>query len=34
MNVVPTIAIRTGGHVLTAEQPLPADLRDALAVIT
>jgi transposase len=29
-----TIAIRTGGHVLTAEQPLPADLRDALAVIT
>jgi transposase len=29
-----TIAIRTGGHVLSAEEPLPADLRDALAVIT
>lgn len=29
-----TINIRAGGHVLTAEEPLPADLRDALAVIT
>ena len=29
-----TIAIRTGAHILTAEEPLPADLRDALAVIT
>jgi transposase len=29
-----TIAIRTGGHVLTAEDPLRSDLRDALAVIT
>jgi hypothetical protein len=29
-----TIAIRAGQHVLTAEDPLPADLRDALAVIT
>jgi Transposase DDE domain len=29
-----TIAIRAGGHVLTAEEPLPEDLRNALAVIT
>ncbi len=29
-----TINIRAGGHTLTAEEPLPADLRDALAVIT
>jgi Transposase DDE domain len=29
-----TIAIRTGGHVLTAEEPLPPELRHALAVIT
>jgi DDE family transposase len=29
-----TIAIRAGDHVLTAEEPLPAELRDALAVIT
>ena len=29
-----TIAIRTGGHILTAEEPLPHELRDALAVIT
>ena len=29
-----TIAIRAGEHVLTAEDPLPTDLRDALAVIT
>jgi len=29
-----TITIRTGAHVLTAEEPLPTDLRDALAVIT
>jgi Transposase DDE domain len=29
-----TIAIRAGEHVLTAEEPLPNDLRDALAVIT
>jgi hypothetical protein len=29
-----TIAIRAGGHVLTAEEPLPNDLRDALAQIT
>ena len=29
-----TIAIRAGEHVLTAEEPLPTDLRDALAVIT
>ena len=29
-----TIGIRVGGHVLTAEDPLPADLRDALAVST
>jgi hypothetical protein len=28
------IDIRAGAHVLTAEDPLPADLRDALAVIT
>jgi transposase len=29
-----TIAIRVGGQVVTAEEPLPADLRDALAQIT
>jgi hypothetical protein len=29
-----TIAIRAGAHVLTAEEPLPPELRDALAVIT
>lgn len=29
-----TIAIRAGSHILTAEEPLPADLRDALAMIT
>lgn len=29
-----TINIRAGGNVLTAEEPLPADLRDALALIT
>jgi hypothetical protein len=29
-----TIAIRAGEHILTAEEPLPTDLRDALAVIT
>jgi hypothetical protein len=29
-----TIAIRTGEHTLTAEEPLPDDLRDALAQIT
>ena len=29
-----TIAIRAGDHVLTAEEPLPRDLRDALAQIT
>lgn len=29
-----TIQIRAGQHVLTAEDPLPADLRDALAQIT
>jgi transposase len=29
-----TVAIRAGGHVLTAEEPLPTDLRDALALIT
>jgi hypothetical protein len=29
-----TVAIRAGGHVLTAEEPLPNDLRDALALIT
>ena len=29
-----TIAIRAGEHVLTAEEPLPNDLRDALAQIT
>ena len=28
-----TIAIRAGEHVLTAEEPLPNDLRDALAQI-
>ncbi len=29
-----TINIRTGQHILTAEDPLPADLRDTLAAIT
>jgi hypothetical protein len=29
-----TIAIRAGDHVLTAEEPLPNELRDALALIT
>jgi hypothetical protein len=29
-----TIAIRAGGHLLTAEEPLPPELRDALALIT
>jgi hypothetical protein len=29
-----TIAIRAGDHILTAEEPLPNDLRDALAQIT
>jgi hypothetical protein len=29
-----TIAIRAGDHVLAAEEPLPNDLRDALALIT
>jgi len=29
-----TIAIRAGEHVLTAEEPLPTDLRDALTLIT
>jgi hypothetical protein len=29
-----TIQIRTGQHLLTAEDPLPPDLRDALALIT
>jgi len=29
-----TADIRAGGHVLTAEEPLPAELRDALAAIT
>jgi len=29
-----TVNIRAGQHVLTAEEPLPADLRDALAQIT
>jgi transposase len=29
-----TIDIRTGGHILTAEEPLPDDLRNALAQIT
>ena len=29
-----TIAIRAGDHILTAEEPLPDDLRDALALIT
>jgi hypothetical protein len=28
------VEIRAGQHVLTAEDPLPHDLRDALAVIT
>jgi hypothetical protein len=29
-----TIQIRAGHHVLTVEDPLPADLREALAQIT
>jgi hypothetical protein len=29
-----TVQIRAGQHILTAEDPLPADLRDALAQIT
>jgi hypothetical protein len=29
-----TVDIRAAGHVLTAEDPLPSDLRDALAIIT
>lgn len=29
-----TITVRAGAHVLTAEEPLPTDLRDALAAIT
>ena len=28
-----TIQIRVGQHILTAEDPLPPDLRDALALI-
>jgi hypothetical protein len=28
-----TVQIRAGGHILTAQDPLPADLRDALALI-
>jgi hypothetical protein len=28
-----TVQIRAGGHILTAEDPLPADLTDALALI-
>jgi hypothetical protein len=28
-----TIEIRAGQHILTAEDPLPPDLRDALALI-
>jgi hypothetical protein len=28
-----TIQIRAGRHILTAEDPLPPDLRDALALI-
>jgi hypothetical protein len=27
------VQIRAGQHILTAEDPLPADLRDALALI-
>ena len=29
-----TVQIRAGQHLLTAEDPLPTDLRDALAQIT
>ena len=29
-----TVDIRAGQHLLTAEDPVPNDLRDALAVIT
>lgn len=29
-----TVNIRAGQHVLTAEDPLPNELRDALALIT
>jgi len=28
-----TVAIRVGQHTITAEDPVPADLRDALAQI-
>jgi hypothetical protein len=28
------VQIRAGKHILTAEDPLPADVRDALALIT
>ena len=28
-----TVQIRAGQHILTAEDPLPPDLRDALALI-
>jgi hypothetical protein len=30
----PTVHIRAGQQILTAEEPLPTDLRDALAQIT
>jgi hypothetical protein len=29
-----TVQIRAGAHLLTAEDPIPDDLRDALALIT
>ena len=29
-----TVQIRAGQHLLTAEDPIPDDLRDALALIT
>jgi hypothetical protein len=29
-----TVQIRAGRHLLTAEDPLPADLREALTLIT
>jgi len=29
-----TVHIRAGQHLLTAEDPIPADLREALALIT
>jgi hypothetical protein len=28
-----TVQVRAGQHILTAEDPLPPDLRDALALI-